>query len=127
MPLFTWFETYSIRNREIDSQHKELFALLNRLYDSSYDAGDNDAIYGILDELIAYSGYHFQTEEQYMAEIGYEGLDKQRIEHDYFTEKIRSLKRSDDLSVSELTRDTIVFLGRWLLHHVTVEDKKISP
>lgn len=127
MPLFTWFETYSIRNRELDDQHRELFAIVNRLYESSFEAGDRDTVYGILDELRAYAERHFRAEEAYMESIGYDGMAKQKIEHEYFTEKVARLKKTDDLSAAELTKETIVFLGRWLLHHVTVEDRKIAP
>ena len=126
MPLFTWFDTYAVGNEEIDRQHKELFDILNRLYHSSYEPENIDSVFGVLDELISYSYYHFKAEQQYMSDINYKYIDKQIIEHEHFTEKILKLKQSTDMNALELTKETIVFLGRWLLHHVTEEDKKIT-
>jgi hemerythrin-like metal-binding protein len=126
MPLFSWFDKYCIGNEEIDSQHKVLFEILNRLYHSSYESENINAVYGIIDELILYSDYHFKAEQQYMIDIGYKDIDKQLVEHDYFTSEILRLKQSNEMDASELTKETIIFLGRWLLRHVTEEDKKIS-
>jgi hemerythrin-like metal-binding protein len=126
MPLFKWYDTYSVGNEEIDNQHKELFDILDRLYKSSYEADNINNVYITLDELVSYADYHFKAEQQYMKEIGYKDIEKQIIEHEYFIEKISRLKQADDMSASELTKETIVFLGRWLLKHVTEEDKKIA-
>ena len=126
MPLFTWSDAYSIGNDEIDLQHKKLFNILNRLYDNSYLVESKLDIYFLLDELIDYADFHFKAEHEYMREIGYNNIEKQTIEHIYFTNEVLRLIQNREKSTSELTKETIVFLGKWLLHHVTVEDKKIA-
>ena len=125
MSLFRWSESYSIGNKEIDDQHKELFDKLNKIYDISYEPDKIDSVHAILDELIAYSDYHFKAEQKYMTDIGYEDIGKQLIEHDYFINEVLRLKESTDMNSYELTKETIVFLGRWLLNHIIVEDNKI--
>jgi hemerythrin len=126
MPLFTWKDKYSVGNEEIDLQHKELFDIFNRLYDNSCEVDNTIDVYATLDELITYADHHFSTELKYMLDIGYKDIDEQINEHLYFTKKVLSLTQNRDMNTSELTKETIVFLGKWLLNHVTEEDKKIT-
>ena len=70
MSLFTWSDEYSIGNAEIDNLHKELFDILNKLYDNCYLVESKLDVYTILDELIDYADFHFKAEQQYMREIG---------------------------------------------------------
>jgi hemerythrin len=77
-----------------------------------------------LDELISYSDYHFKAEQQYMLDIGYKDIDEQLVEHEYFTKDILRLKQSNEMDASELTKETIIFLGRWLLRTLQKKIKK---
>jgi hemerythrin-like metal-binding protein len=80
----------------------------------------------IVDELVSYSNYHFTAEEQHMRDIGYKDIDKQIIEHKEFTQKTLQLKQVIDKNDIEHTKELIVFLGSWILHHVMEDDKKYS-
>ena len=95
------------------------------MYKGSYATENMNKLHQILDDLISYYYYQFKAEQKYMRVIGYKDIEKQIIEHEYFTDKVLRLKHDSVMNASELTKDTIVFLGRCLLHHVTVEDKKI--
>jgi hemerythrin-like metal-binding protein len=80
----------------------------------------------IVDELVSYSNYHFTAEEQHMRDIGYKDIEKQIIEHKEFTKKTLQLKQVIDKNDIEHTKELIVFLGSWILHHVMEDDKKYS-
>jgi hemerythrin-like metal-binding protein len=125
MSMFVWSDRYAVGNAEIDAQHRHLFDIFNRLYEECCQPDSHVDIYETLDELIDYAALHFASEQQYMHDIGYPGLEKQLQEHLYFTNEVLRLVQDRDLSTGDLTRETIAFLGKWLLHHVSEEDRKI--
>ena len=125
MSLFTWCESYSIDNEELDKHHRTLFNIMNRLYDSSFEHDNKDSFDTTIEELMSYSKYHFSAEEQYMLNIGYANIYEQIAEHEYFTRSVAEINRDKYTEGDELCRELIAFLGRWLLQHVIEVDKKI--
>ena len=126
MELFKWYKKYSINNDELDNHHKTLFNIMNRLYENCVSGDSTNFIGPIVEELVSYSNYHFSAEEQYMKDIGYKDIEKQISEHRSFTQRALQLQNVVNKNDSELTKELIVFLGNWILHHVMEEDKKIS-
>ena len=126
MPLFAWRESYSIGNEELDSHHRTLFNIMNRLYDNSFEHDNKESFDTTLEELISYSKYHFIAEEQYMIDIDYGNIYEQISEHEYFTRSVLEIKRDKYAEGNELCRVLIAFLGRWLLQHILESDKKIA-
>ena len=126
MELFKWHKTYSVKNDELDEHHKTLCNILNKLYENCMGKALPNSLYSIVDELVSYSNYHFSAEEQHMRDIGYKDIDKQMIEHREFTQIALQLKNDVNKNDLEHTKELIVFLGNWILHHVMEEDKKYS-
>jgi hemerythrin len=124
--LFKWHNTYSVNNDELDNHHKKLFNILNKLYENCMSTDLTNKLDPIVDELVSYSNDHFSAEVQHMRDIGYKDIDKQILEHRYFTQRALQLKRDVDKNDLELTKELIVFLGSWILKHVMEEDKKYS-
>jgi len=126
MDLFKWHNTYSVNNEELDTHHKRLFNILNKLYENSISTDLTNKLDPIVEELISYSNDHFSAEEQYMRNIKYKDIDKQILEHRSFTHRALQLKNVADKNDLVLTKELIVFLGNWILKHVMAEDKKYS-
>lgn len=126
MELFKWHDTYSVNNEELDNHHKTLCCILNKLYENCMGTDIPNSLDSILDELVSYSNYHFTAEEQHMRDIGYKDIEKQIFEHKEFTQKTLQLKKAINKNDIEHTKELIVFLGSWILHHVMEDDKKYS-
>jgi hemerythrin len=126
MPLLAWIDEYSIGNEEIDLQHKELFDVFNKLYDTLSGECSAVDVYLVLEALIDYADFHFTAEQQLMIDTGYKDVAGHILEHEYFTNEVLKLSNKVDKAAAELTQETIVFLCRWLLRHVTEEDNKIT-
>ena len=126
MPLFKWYKKYSVNNEVLDNHHKALFDIFNRLFDDCSDPKNVGCLGLVIDEMISYADYHFAAEEQYMADRGYKDLDRHRAKHREFSQKAMQMHNAGNKDDAELIKDTIVFLGDWLLHHVLEEDKKYS-
>jgi hemerythrin-like metal-binding protein len=126
MELFKWYKTYSVNNEELNNHHKTLFNILNRLYENCIGTDIPNCLDPIVVELVSYSNYHFTTEELYMRNKGYKDIDKHILEHRTFTQRTLHLQQIVNKNDFELTKELIVFLGNWILHHVMEEDKKFS-
>jgi len=124
MPLFTWYDKYSVNNEELDSHHKTLFDIFSRLYDNCLKAKSTHCVGPIIHDLLSYADYHFKAEEHYMEDAGYKDLLKHSQMHSYFIEKAMEMKKVENKDDLELTKELTVFLGNWLLHHVIEEDRK---
>ena len=79
-----------------------------------------------VDELVFYSDYHFKTEEQYMKDIGYDDIDRHIKLHDTFRQKLTEFKQNKQLGEHDLCHELLLYLSKWLMHHVMEEDKKVG-
>jgi hemerythrin len=126
MSLFTWKPEYSVHEAELDQHHQKLFAILNSVYENVMNSTEVDHIIPKIDELSAYTNYHFSAEEEHMLETGFPELGEHVAKHREFTHSIETLRASYHNNDLEVSRDLIVVLGEWLLHHVIKEDHKYS-
>lgn len=126
MPLLSWKDEYSVNVEELDDHHKQLIKILNGLYDECLQVDNDKCVSLKLDELLAYASYHFEAEEKYMREIQYFEIDDHIEKHNGFTFKITEMKHIPREDQLELTKDLIIYLGKWLLRHVLEEDKKYA-
>ena len=126
MELFKWYKKYSVNNEELDNHHKTLFNITNKLLDNCLGSDLSNCLDPIIEELVSYSNYHFSAEEQYMRNIGYKDINKHISEHRFYTQRILHLQQVVNKNDLELTKELILFLGNWILHHVIEEDKKFS-
>lgn len=126
MPLLTWNDDYSVNNEELDGHHKKLISILNRLYGECLKVDVENCAGPKVEELLAYADYHFKAEEQYMRDIEYFEIDEHIEMHTGFAYKLEEIKRIPHASELELTRELIVYIGKWLLQHVLEEDRKYA-
>jgi hemerythrin len=121
-----WNEGLTVGVKQFDEHHKYLFELLNKIHISFDDNGQQDDSEAIIDELIAYSTYHFAAEEGLLSEHNYFDLLSQEKEHKYFTLKVLEFKRDIISGKNIYSTELLWFLGNWLLHHIMETDKKYS-
>ena len=126
MSLFVWKPDYSVHEAALDSDHRKLFAILNSVYENVMNSTELDCVLPKIDELSAYTNYHFSREEQYMREMRFPGIDQHSAKHREFTHTIETLRTSYHDNDLEVARGLIIFLGEWLLRHVLKEDRKYA-
>ena len=126
MPLLKWKTEYSVNDTVLDNDHKKLFYLLNTAYECVMNSEEVECILPIIDELSEYTRNHFSAEEQYMKEKGFQGIDEHIAKHKEFTHTIETLKTRYHDNDLDVTRELIIVLGEWLLHHVLRDDMMYS-
>ena len=113
----------------IDDEHKTLFDIIGKVHttiETELVHDKFDAIMDILDELKEYTCVHFADEENYMREIGYEGLAQQEILHQHFIDKLNELDLNDvDDNQEAYLYDFLEFLQNWLINHILKVDMLI--
>ena len=125
MPLLVWSPKYSVNIRAIDAQHQQLFGMLNELYDAIQTGTGRKVVGPVLDKLLEYAAYHFDTEETLLREHGYPEDAAHRAEHAALTYRTRELRRkAADGAAIGVTSETLRFLADWLNSHIVGTDMK---
>jgi len=126
MAFLTWTDQYKLNIKEIDEQHKYLFNLLNRLYDSVVEGDERSTLDNVLAELIDYTVYHFNTEEKMLEEQNYPELDIQKQEHNELTGQVIELQTKFRDGSATISFEVLDFLSNWLTTHTMGSDQKYS-
>lgn len=127
IPIFT--DEFKTGIAIVDEEHKKLFDIIANIHNAIQAEllhDKFDAILDILDELKEYTQVHFADEENYMREIGYDGLAYQEILHQNFIDKLNELDLDDvDDNQEAYLYDFLGFLQNWLVNHILKVDKLI--
>ncbi len=123
--LIEWDQSFSVKIKSIDIQHKKLIDLINMLYRAMTKGGGKKIVTEVLNGLIDYAAKHFSYEEKLMSENEYPGLHQQMEEHKEFVKKINIM--STNLSIgSENLVEIMIFLQDWLVDHIKGIDMQYS-
>ncbi|MGB8275634.1 MAG: bacteriohemerythrin [Alphaproteobacteria bacterium] len=126
--FFEWSEGMSVGVPLLDSDHKTLIRIINRLHESLQAHAGNDVLSAIFDDLMAYIEYHFAREEKVMKACGFPGYETHSEEHADFTFRIHNAReRYLGGSNPELTVELLDYLKRWLSYHILIQDMAYKP
>ena len=127
IPVFT--DKFRTGIEIIDEEHQMLFDIIGKIHKAievELVHDKFDLILDILDELKEYTSVHFADEENYMREIGFEGLAQQEILHEKFIETLADVNLDEvDDNQAEYLYEVLNFLQNWLVNHILKVDKLI--
>lgn len=127
IPVFT--EEYKTGIELVDAEHKVLFDIIAKIHatiEAELLHDKYDEIMKIIDELRDYTKVHFADEEAYMESIDYDGLEKQKLLHQNFIDKMMELDYDHiDDNQDAYLYDFLGFLQNWLVNHILKVDKLI--
>lgn len=126
MVFFPWKEEYKIGIEEIDSQHKGLISLINKLYQAMREGKGRYIVHEILKNLIEYTEKHFKTEEGWMEEYKYPGLQRHREEHESLKRKVQEMEENFMDAPPGFSIKLANFLKEWLHNHLLGSDKRFG-
>jgi len=126
MAFMKWSDDLSVQIKEIDQQHQRLIDLINQLHEAMIQKQAKQVISKIIDELAAYTVYHFQTEEKYMEQFKYKGMVSHKNEHEMFVKKVGSFQKDYEAGKLGLSLEVMKFLQDWVSNHIKGIDKKYT-
>ena len=125
-----WQENFSIGVESIDKEHQRLFQIISKLF--RFREEEKDSQWLCQEGIKYFKGHvmkHFADEEEYMASIGYEGLERHRKIHRGFRENTLPALE-EELERTQYAPDAVDhFLGvcaGWLIGHTLTEDQAIT-
>lgn len=107
----------------LDEQHEALVDMLNQLNTALAMQEPPEALAKQLDDIIAYTVFHFQTEERLIAEYDYPEALEHKDDHQRLTSEAKYLK-ARFLEGGELL--VLQWLKDWLIGHIVGSDRRLS-
>jgi len=126
MAYIDWQDSYSVKVKELDDDHKKLILSINTLHQALMEDRMRDAQKRTVDEMISYAADHFAAEEKYMLQFNFPGYQKHKKEHDQFAAKALDLQGRMDKAGLVLSLEILSFLKDWLQDHILVVDKEYA-
>lgn len=118
---------FSVHDRTIDSQHKTLVDLVNKLYSGVKNQKSKAVLKTTIEELVNYTVTHFSHEEQHMRKIVSEAEYKvHKAQHEAFVDKVSKFQKAFLAGETDVPFEVIDFLKDWLIRHIMITDKKYA-
>jgi len=127
MSLITWNDSYSVKVKQMDDQHKKLIDIINHLHDAMKAGKGKEAVNKVMTDLVAYTKTHFATEESLMKLHAYPGYDDQKKAHSALVTQVADIHKKFEAGNAPLSQDVMSFLKDWLVKHIQGTDKKYGP
>jgi len=126
MAFIDWTDKNMVGIAEVDEQHKELFEMLNRLHASVTGGQERSVLHSVLDNLIEYTVYHFNTEEVLFDACEYPLAQEHKKEHDRLTAQALDLQRELREGSATISFEVLEFLHDWLMDHTSGLDMEFA-
>ncbi len=115
---YRWSDELRTGNIVVDTQHRMLFEVCNKL-ESDLETTDASAVIG---ELLHYTETHFANEERLMRNEQFPGIEAHANIHKKMFDEVRVLaKRCEAGQLSDMIRIRL-YVQKWLRDHILGED-----
>lgn len=123
LPLIKWIAAYEVGIAMIDKQHRELAGHINDLVESLQRGDAPSVMSDKLASTIAYTQFHFASEERLMNEHGFSGAATRREAHAHLLDDLRNFPTAHDVRSLSLTAR---FMQEWLLRRIATMDRALA-
>lgn len=126
MTILEWTPDLEIGVYEIDLQHRSLIGIANQLHDAIVSGKAERTIEWILEELVLYTKFHFDTEECYMRRYQPDCSTQHALEHGEMLKAVRRFKRKLKAGDEAIPLAVHDFLQGWLSAHLKGTDRQLG-
>lgn len=123
-----WDPSLATGDAMIDSQHQELYRIVNELYEACYEGVDQARVDSVLEQLLSYTVKHFGAEEDLMARTGYpsELLRTHVAIHDDLKRRVGELVEARERGELQTAMPVVELVHEWLGTHINHIDRKVA-
>ena len=127
-PVIVWEDSWNVGITEIDDDHKKLVSLLQKLFGALIAAQGAEYVKTIFFELIDYTRYHFEREEEIYKEYNYNELEHHKQLHQDLIQQVLDISKEllSEGETEKVSDDFFEFLKHWLVDHILDEDLKFK-
>jgi hemerythrin-like metal-binding protein/diguanylate cyclase (GGDEF)-like protein len=129
LEILPWNDAFNTGIKVIDTQHQQLVAMLNALARHVAVGHDDTPLGVLLQSLLDYADYHFQSEEQLWEKFIPEAemVDKHKQTHRAFFDTIQTLSQENNADTGDqVVQRLFEFLTRWLASHILESDRRMA-
>lgn len=126
MATIKWRESYATGIEQFDQEHQKIVTLINSMFEAIRDKKGIEDVTALLEELVKYTEYHFDNEEQAMEEANYSELPDHKAEHEKLKEESVNFQARLEKNFNNGAKDFYRFLREWLTEHILECDMKYS-
>ena len=123
-PFVIWNQSWCIGVKNVDAQHENLVALVNKLHQAMGEGKGKNVLEEILGSLVSYTKAHFRDEERMMEQNGYPDLIEHKRQHAALTKKVLDFQTEFKSGAMGMSIDIMQFLSTWLKGHILGTDAK---
>lgn len=124
MSVIQWRESYNTGIEQFDREHHKIVELIEVLFTCVRDKRESSEIAEAIAELVQYTEYHFDNEEQSMKLADYPDLEAHKEEHKRLKEQALEFQAIGQTIEREKVTNFYHFLRAWLVDHIVGCDKK---
>ena len=125
MGWIKWDHTLELGHEAMDTDHRQLVALINQLTILVVNRLGKKAYDAMLDDLFARIRAHFRMEEQLMAACTYPYAKEHCSEHAMLIKDALGFRAKFDAS-AEPSVSLLYFFDQWLTRHILSSDKDLA-
>jgi len=122
LSIAKWDDSFKTGYKPVDTQHENLFGMVNQLHDAIVAGKGTDALAPTLEKLATYTIDHFAEEEKLMLSINYPDFAAHRAKHVDLTKQVKDLMSKFREGKLVLSMTISTFLANWLKHHIKEDD-----
>jgi hemerythrin len=122
MTLIAWRKEFETGIAEVDHEHRELVALINRLADDVVAGADKERVQSFLGEVFARIAAHFALEESVMRKHRYDEYEAHKAEHENLLDDIRDIMDAAEADYTEALSTTV---ADWFVGHFKTKDARL--
>ena len=126
--IIEWSTEFSVGHEQIDSHHKRIIDMMNKLYESVKSGTEESIMPKILQELLQYAQYHFSIEEGWFLVTDYPNSEEHIQQHEQFRtnlSKLTELLSGQDRLEQGL--ELMEFIMSWFVNHILKADMEMTP
>jgi hemerythrin-like metal-binding protein len=122
-----WSAKLSTGIKEIDDQHKKLIEQINILHSAMREGKAKEVLGKILEELKAYTKYHFSTEEKAFERYNYSEKAAHTQKHNALIKRLDEIAEQYKTGSMTISINLLDFLNKWVSEHIQRDDMKYVP
>ncbi|WP_306599256.1 bacteriohemerythrin [Geothrix sp. 21YS21S-2] len=126
MEFVEWTEKYTVGNPLVDAYHHIFFQMVTEFRKAMAEE-QPPPMDDRIEFLVDYTLMHFDSEERWMAKVGYPDLEAHKEVHQNFRERMKELQRRYKHEPGSVTAEEVLYLVQdWFGHHILGTDMEFK-
>lgn len=126
MALMEWNDSLLVGVQEVDRQHRHLVDILNRVHSAMQAGSPQRDMMRVMQDLVSYTKYHFDTEERSMRNADYPELAEHQQKHRAMVARVEAFSAEMMSGKATVTMRLMMFLKDWLARHILETDRRFG-